>query len=100
MSYVLSRDAVEDLIQIWRYIKRQSTAEMADRVETAIRAKFVILAETPGAGHIRKNLTEEDVRFFTVYSYLIVYRPQDKPLRIVSILHGSRDVARVLKTRL
>jgi len=34
-----------------------------------------------------------------VYSYLIVYRPESRPLEIVSILHGRRDVARILTER-
>jgi hypothetical protein len=37
---------------------------MAERVETAIREKIVFLAQMPGAGHQRKNLTDHDVRFF------------------------------------
>jgi len=40
------------------------------------------------------------VKFFSVYSYLIVYRPEMKPLQIVSILHGRRDVEQILKGRL
>jgi plasmid stabilization system protein ParE len=58
------------------------------------------LAGTPAAGHRRKDLTDENVRFFPVYSYLIVYRPEMKPLQIVSILHGRRDVEQILKGRL
>jgi len=41
-------------------------------------------------------LTSAGVRFFSVYSYLIVYRPETKPLQVVTILHGSRDVAGIL----
>jgi plasmid stabilization system protein ParE len=73
---------------------------MADRVESVIRERIVFLARTPGAGHGRKDLTDEAVRFFPVYSYLIVYRPEKKPLEVVSILHGRRDVERILKGRL
>jgi len=39
------------------------------------------------------------VKFFPVYSYLIVYRPETKPLQVVSILHGRRDVGKVLEER-
>jgi plasmid stabilization system protein ParE len=39
------------------------------------------------------------VKFFPVYSYLIVYRPDTKPLHVVAILQGRRDVRRVLKDR-
>jgi len=49
---------------------------------------------------MRQDLTNEDVKFFPVYSYLIVYRPKTKPLQIACILHGRRDVEQVLKGRL
>ncbi len=49
---------------------------------------------------LREDLTDEVVKFFPVYSYLVVYRPETKPLQIVSILHGHRDVPAILKDRL
>ena len=98
--YVLAPEAAHDLIQIWRYIKKNASIEMADRVESVIREKIVYLAGRPGAGHWRKDLTHEAVKFFSVYSYLIVYRPETSPLQIVAILHGRRDVEELLKDRL
>ena len=98
--YVLAPEAALDLVQIWRHLKEQSSIAIADRVEKAIREKIVFLAGKPGAGHRRKNLTDEAVKFFPVYSYLIVYRPDTKPLQVVSILHGRRDVEQILKDRL
>ena len=95
--YVLAPDAAVDLVQIWRYIKNQSSVATADRIESAVREKMVFLAGNSGAGHWRKSLTNEPVKFFPVYSYLIVYRPDTKPLQVVSILHGRRDVEQVLR---
>jgi antitoxin ParD1/3/4/toxin ParE1/3/4 len=100
VRYVLAPEAALDLVQIWRYIKRQTSVAVADRVESVIRARIVFLAGTPGAGHWNKNLTDEAVKFFSVYSYLIVYRPETRPLQVLSILHGHRDVERILKDRL
>jgi plasmid stabilization system protein ParE len=74
--YVLAPEAALDLVQIWRYIKRESTEKIADRVEAAIRNQIVSLAKSSGIGHWRKDLTDEAVKFFSVYSYLIVYRPE------------------------
>ena len=99
VHYVLAPQAAVDLVEIWRYIKEQTSVAIADRVESAIRDRMVFLAGTPGAGHRRKDLTEQDVKFFPVYSYLIVYRPETKPLQIASILHGRRDVEQILKDR-
>jgi|ERR1700719_3317720 len=98
--FVLAPQAAEDLVGIWRYIKNQSSVAMADHVESVIRDKFAFLSDTPEAGHPRRNLTNEKVKFFPVYSYLIVYRPATKPLQIVAILHGRRDVEQVLQDRL
>jgi antitoxin ParD1/3/4 len=98
--YVLAPEAASDLVQIWRYIKKQSSVEIADHVESVILDKIVFLAGNSGAGHPRKNLTAEPVKFFPVYSYLIVYRTDTNPLQIVSILHGRRDVEQILKARL
>ncbi len=98
--YVFAAEAALDLVEIWRHIKKQSSVEMANRVESVIRKRIVFLARTPGAGHWRKNLKDEAVKFFPVYSFLIVYRPETKPLQVVSILHGHRDVKRILKSRL
>jgi toxin ParE1/3/4 len=98
--YILAPEAARDLVQIWHYIKEQSSVEMADRVESAIRERIVLLAGAPGAGHWRRDLTDEAVKFFPIYSYLIVYRQETKPLQIVSILHSHRDVEKILSTRL
>ena len=98
--YVLAPEAALDLVQIWRFIKKESSVEMADHVESVIKERLVFLAANPGAGHWRKNLTEEAVKFFPVYSYLIVYRPETTPLQVVSILHGRRDVAQLHTERL
>jgi plasmid stabilization system protein ParE len=88
VRYALAPQAAVDLVEIWRYIKEQSSLTIADRVECAIREKIAFLAGAPGAGHGRKHLTEENVKFFPVHAYLIVYRSATKSLQIVSILHG------------
>jgi antitoxin ParD1/3/4/toxin ParE1/3/4 len=37
------------------------------------------------------------VKFWPVYSYLIVYSPDTRPLEIVRVLHGARDIAPILE---
>ena len=38
--YVLAPEAGHDLVQIWRYIKKNASLEMADRVESVIRDRI------------------------------------------------------------
>lgn len=66
--YILAPEAALDLVRIWRYIKKQGSSRMADHAETVIRDKIAFLASNPDAGHFRKNLTTEAVKFFPVYS--------------------------------
>jgi len=61
--YVLAPQAALDLFEIWRYIKEQTSVAMADRIEAAIRERMAFLAASPGAGHRRGDLTDEDVKF-------------------------------------
>ena len=100
VRFVLAPQAALDLVEIWRYIKEKTSLAIADRVESAIREKIEFLTGTPGVGHSRKDLTDEDVKFFPVYSYLIVYRPHTTPLQVAAILHGRRDVEQILKGRI
>jgi plasmid stabilization system protein ParE len=65
--YLLAPEAASDLVQIWRYIKKKSTMDMADRVESVILDRIRFLAENPGAGHWRRNLTDQPVKFFPVF---------------------------------
>ncbi len=97
--YVLTRDAAQDLFEIWRHIRDQNSVRVADQVESDIRRVMTLLANSPGAGHPRKDLTDKHVSFFPVQPYLIVYRAHTKPLEIASIIHAGRDVTQVLKER-
>jgi antitoxin ParD1/3/4/toxin ParE1/3/4 len=97
--YVLSPEAALDLVHIWRYVNKKAGRETADRVESVVRDKIVLIAVTPAIGHWRKDLTDEPVKFFPVYSYLIVYLPESRPLQVVAIFHGNRAVERLLKER-
>jgi len=69
------------------------------RVESVIRSKFAHIGFS-GRGTLAPRSDARAGAFFLVYSYLIVYRPEAKPLQIVAILHASRDVAAVLPPHL
>lgn len=45
--YVLAPQAARDLAQIWRYLKKQSGRETADRIESVIPNKFGYLPISP-----------------------------------------------------
>jgi antitoxin ParD1/3/4 len=96
--YALSSFALRDLFEIWDYIRRDDPAA-ADRVEAELLKKCESLARMPGQGHPRPDYTSAPVLFFPVYSYLIAFRPGTDPLQILAIIHGARQVKKVLRER-
>jgi len=96
-AFVLTSLADRDLDQIWEYLATDNI-RTADRVLLAIENGMRRIARTPGIGHYREELTDRRHRFFLVYSYLIVYRPETDPLQIVRVLHAARDIKNILKT--
>ena len=91
----LSPEAAQDITEIVAYIARDSVPA-ARRVRQALLAACQRLAEHPGLGHRREDLTEKPVRFLPVYSFLIVYDPASHPLAIVRVLRGAQDIATIL----
>ncbi len=95
-EYFYSSEARRDLLEIWEYIALDDV-DAADRVEREIQQAVSMLVRNPEAGHLRRDLTSKPVRFWTIYSYLIIYDPDARPLEIVRILSGYRDLAILLK---
>lgn len=93
--FVLTPRAGQDIADIWEYIAGDSI-EAADRVVNAIERALHRLAKNPGIGHLREDLADPRHRFFLVYSYLIVYRYETKPLQVIRVLHAARDVQSIL----
>ena len=93
--FVLTPAAEGDLLKIIEYLEGDNPNAVL-KVVDAIDQAMQRLAESPGIGHVRPDLTDEDVRFWPVFKYLVVYRPESKPLEIVRVLHGRRDVERIL----
>lgn len=91
----LTPAAKTDLAEISDYIARDSP-RAAKRVRGELRAAMARLAEMPTMGHLREDLTSAPVRFWSVYSYLIVYRPDTRPIQVLRVVHGARDVKRIL----
>ena len=99
--YALTPVAKADIFEIWSYIANDSE-ETADRIEQAIYEACAFVAEAPRRGHSRSDLTSRALRFWTLTrypNYTIVYRPDTSPLQVVAVLHGKRNLRRILKGR-
>ena len=99
-AFQLAEDAILDIDAIWLFLLEREDLETADRIVAELFKSFFRLAEVPNSGHRRFDLTSGGVLFYKTFSYLIVYQPRSKPLKILGVLHGKRNVARILRRRL
>ncbi len=98
--YQLSPEAQQDLTEIKAYYLAKANVRVTRYVTGELTRAFEFLAATPGAWHNREDLTNEPVKFWRVFSYLIVYDPAAKPLGVARVLHASQDLAVLLRKHL
>jgi plasmid stabilization system protein ParE len=97
--YALTPLAKSDIFDIWSYIA-DDNEEIASLVEQAIYDAGAFVAEAPMRGHSRSDLTRRSLRFWTLTrypNYTVVYRHETSPLEVVAVLHGRRNLRRILK---
>jgi plasmid stabilization system protein ParE len=94
--FLIAEPAKEDIAEIMGYLKTRS-AVAARRVRLELRTAMQNLAAFPKMGHSRDDLADEPLRFWSVYSYLIAYRIEQRGIEIVRVLHGARDVGRLFR---
>lgn len=86
-----------DIAEIWSYYVAQiEDVDLADRIRDEIFDGIKAAAKRPKSGHLRRDLATEPLRFWRVRRYLIVYRSEMRPIQIVRVLHGARDVLAIL----
>lgn len=87
---VRSRQADEDLLDIWFHIALDNPAA-ADRTVERIENRWLQLLDLPYSGMARDDIAP-GLRQLVADSYLILHRISDDAVHIVRILHGRRDV--------
>jgi plasmid stabilization system protein ParE len=101
-AYALTPLAKADIFDIWAYVADDND-DAAYRVTQAIYDAYELAAKWPWLGPSREDLTKRALRFWVVTpypNYTIVYMPETAPVQVVAVLHGKRDVRRILKNRL
>jgi plasmid stabilization system protein ParE len=72
---------------------RSDNPTAATKMRRELQSAMQRLANFPEIGHFRTDLADESMRVWLVYSYLI-YRPLQKPIEILRVIHGARDLRR------
>ncbi len=95
--YRLAASAQLDLRDIQTEMLKAGGTRLARYIRAEITRNMLLLADNPKIGHARADLTDEPVKFWAVFSYLIVYDPAMVPLGIARIVHGARDLEKLFE---
>jgi plasmid stabilization system protein ParE len=94
--YVLATAAERDLDDIRAYVRQRSGSAAARAVIREFQRAIQFVGRHPDAEHTRTDITTLTVKFWPVYSYVIVYDPSSRPVVILRVLHGMRDLESIL----
>jgi toxin ParE1/3/4 len=92
---LLTADAEESRIEIWRYVA-QDSPDAADRLLERIDEKCRLYATQPRMGSPRPDLGQ-DVRCFPVGKYVVIYRLIADGIVVLLVVHGARDIPAVFR---
>ena len=88
--YRLSKQAEQDLEDIWVYLAQQDEI-LADKQVAQILDRFPRLAQFPDMGRQRDNLLPS-LKSFPLKPYIVFYTKISDGIEILRILHQSRDI--------
>jgi toxin ParE1/3/4 len=100
---VTTPEAEQDLVEIALYTATsQGSLKEARAFVFMLQDKFMLLAEHPDVGRVREELTDVHqpgppaLRSFPVNKYVVFYEPTAEGVRILRVLHASRDLPPLL----
>jgi len=96
LFYELSDEADNDIEDIFDYTVEEFGVDQAASYVSAFDDVFAVLTETPELGRKRPEI-RAGLRSVPKESHTIFYRILADRIRIVRILHGSRDLPAVLR---
>ncbi len=92
-TYRLSLAAEADLGDIFDYTAEQFGADQAASYLAGLEVQLIQLTANPKLGRERKEI-RAGLRSIAYTSHVIFYRIRTDHIRVVRILHGSRDLPR------
>lgn len=88
-SITITARAAADLLEIWEYIAERNPPA-ADRMVQRLEGACRKIAELPGTGHRRRDVSDKRYRFWPVRPFLIAYQFDSESVCVIRVLHGRR----------
>jgi toxin ParE1/3/4 len=97
MPYQIAPRVDTDLDDIWLYVAKESSSiEIANLLIDTITDRFPMIGGFPHLGRSREAELGRGHRSLAVGDYVIVYRIEDGNILILRVVHGRRNLERLL----
>ena len=93
--YELSQEADKDLDEIFDYTQKEFGFDQAVKYLTQFEDLFALMVDNPALGKKREEI-RSGLRSFPMAEHVVFYRILKDRIRIVRVLHGSRDLPKFL----
>lgn len=93
MKYVVSDEALGDLLSIWEYTSERWGNGRADLYIDAITVRFAWLTRNTGLWHRRPELGE-GLHSYPERSHVTIFRRTNRGMEILRVLHERMDLER------
>jgi toxin ParE1/3/4 len=100
---LLTRDAEEDIFEIYNYITLNDSDEKAEYVFENIKRTCLSLEAYPDRGHLPPELERINIKEYSEIHfkpYRIIYQVKQKKVFIHCILDGRRHLQEILQERI
>jgi plasmid stabilization system protein ParE len=72
----------------------------AERLRAEFHQALQRLGGSPAIGHYHDELLSRRYRFWNFYSYVVAYAWEEKPIQVIAVVHGARDLSVFLNMRI
>ena len=96
--FVLTPEAKDDIKQILLDIAEDSP-NTAERIRTEFHDALLALAKSPGIGRYHDEAPQPEVPVLELLLLRCRLRLEAKPIQVIAIVHGARDLAVFLTLR-
>jgi toxin ParE1/3/4 len=98
LSYILSIEADNDLNEIYDFTTEKFGTAQAIEYLTGLEVVFESLCSNPKLGR-QRNEVRTGLRSISYESHVVFYRDMKEHIRIIRVLHGSRDIIKFIPNK-
>ena len=95
-GYQLTETAEDELDAILEGIADRDGVMRALHIHGKFVEAFELLAFQPGSGTKRPTLIDKRLRWWNVFSWVVIYDPESSPISILRIFDGRQELSRIL----